>query len=91
LEAGDAFDGGNEDGTSSHAYLLRAFGFVEAYGKECGRVDEVASVKARRRRLVEEGYPFTLKEMSERDKEDVQYVMAIANGWERYAEDDVDR
>lgn len=90
LEEGGALEGGNEDGTSSHAYLLRAFGFVEAYGRECGRTDEVASLKARRRLLVESGYPFALGEMSERDKEDVQLVKAIAEGWGRHVEDDED-
>lgn len=90
LEEGNGFDGGNEDGTSSHAYLMRAFGFVEAYGKECGYVDDVASLKARLRLLAEEGYPFALGAMSEREKEDVQYVKAIAEGWERHAEDGVD-
>ncbi|OIW26491.1 hypothetical protein CONLIGDRAFT_716766 [Coniochaeta ligniaria NRRL 30616] len=90
LEEGDQFNGGIEDGTSNHAYLLRAFGFAEAYGNECGRVDEVASIKARRRLLVEEGYPFTLGEMSKSDEEDVEFVMAIAEGWGKYAEDDVD-
>jgi DNA (cytosine-5)-methyltransferase 1 len=91
LEQGSAFEGGNEDGTSSHAYLLRAFGFVEAYGRERGRQDDVTSIKARRRLLVEQGYPFALDEMSERDKEDVQLVIAIAEGWQRHVERDDDK
>lgn len=88
LEDGTAFEGGNDEGTSSHAYLLRAFGFAEAYGRECGRVDDVASVKARRRLLVEDGYPFALADMPERDQEDVQFVKAIAEGWGRHAVED---
>jgi len=91
LEEGGALEGGNEDGTSSHAYLLRAFGFIEAYGRECGRTADVASLKARRRLLVDDGYPFALAELTETDKEDVQLVKAIAEGWERHAEDEDDQ
>lgn len=86
-----AFEGGNEEGTPSHAYLLRAFGFAEAYARDCGRVDDAASVKARRRLLIEDGYPLTLVPMSERDTEDVQFVKAIAEGWKRHAVDDEEK
>lgn len=88
LEEGGLFEGGVEEGSNSHAYLVRAFRFVEAYAARAGRKDEVGSIRARRKWLVEEGFPFALGEMGEGDKEDVDFVSDIAEGWRRYAADE---
>ena len=69
-----------EGGTLGHAYLLRAFGFAEAYMKECGKEDQALAIKTRRTGLIEEGYPLKLTE-TETDLEDVALVRDIAEGW----------
>ncbi|KAB5542369.1 hypothetical protein GE09DRAFT_1134892 [Coniochaeta sp. 2T2.1] len=70
-----------EEGTLGHAYLLRAFGFAEAYMNACGKEEQAAAIRTRRRTLVEEeGYPLKLAE-TDTDLEDVAMVRDIAEGW----------